>query len=111
MIFHRNLVITPTVLVCFEQNARGGFPLLSRTAKSGNKYGVKRALSIMLSSVLAITLLQVAPPARASLPAAPAPLACAPIESVVFDGTSLRRIYDFTQVGTCAWNSILLKLK
>ena len=47
---------------------RGGFPLLSRSAKSGNKYGVKRALSIMLSSVLAITLLQVAPPVNAAAP-------------------------------------------
>jgi hypothetical protein len=42
--------------------------LLSRTAKSGNKYGVKRALSLMLSGVLAFTLLQVAPPANAAAP-------------------------------------------
>jgi hypothetical protein len=35
--------------------------LLSRTAKSGNEYGIKRVLSIFLSGVLAFTLLQAFP--------------------------------------------------
>ena len=37
------------------------------------------------------------------MPAAPAPLTCAPVESVVFDGTKLAKIFKFTSTNACTW--------
>jgi hypothetical protein len=75
--------------------------LVSRVKESGNKYGNKRVLRIMLSSVLAVTLLQIAPPAKAVEPTPE----CSPRSSLAFDGLTLNAIYDFTIVGTCQWSN------
>jgi hypothetical protein len=61
-----------------------------------------RFWSIALSAVLAITMLQVAPPAKA----APASPQCDPTSRTAFDGEALSLIYDFTVEGACEWNPL-----
>jgi hypothetical protein len=88
------------VFVLFEAQT-GGTRMFTGQGASLARRRLLRFWSIALSAVLAITLLQVAPPAKA----APAPPACEPVSRIAFDGTSLNRIYDFTQAGTCTWTA------
>lgn len=74
--------------------------------KLGSRYALGsswgRFWSMTLSAVLAVTLLQVAPPAKAT----PFATECAPQSKIAFDGRTLNTIYDFTDVGTCRWSSV-----